>query len=69
MNINLYAKIVNNETVDLVMPDAYGEMKADVPTGANWYCVQWPLNPHFTGETAIKMMLNDRFPHRKPVAA
>lgn len=43
----------NNLTV--IMPDEItGEVEAITGDG---YLVSWPLNPHFTGEETIKMIL------------
>lgn len=68
-DFNLYARIVNEKVAELIMPDSYGQLTAECPTGRNWYAVKWPLNPHFTGETMITMMIDAGFPVREPVTA
>lgn len=72
INANLYAHQRPDGTFDrLIMPsddfDNYGQLTAPEPTGPGWYAVQWPLNPHFTGEDMILERINMLWPNRERI--
>lgn len=58
---NLYLKANGGKFTEVIMPNEYGEMEADIPDGEGWYAVKWPLNPHFTGATTILSILNCKY--------
>ena len=64
---NLFAKIVDNKVIDIIMPDMHGQMDEEAPGKLNWYAIKWPVNPHFTGKSKLIVMIEDMFPLKTPV--
>ena len=60
---NLFAEIIGGRVRALIMPSAAGELPA-APSGDGWHAVAWPCNPHFTGESTIREILEERYPSR-----
>ncbi len=58
MKTNLYVEIQEKKCLSVIMPDENGEMQIPEPEGDDWYAVQWPTNPHFTGDWRIMEMIN-----------
>jgi hypothetical protein len=40
----------------LIMPDQFGELTQPYPQKG--YVMHWPVNPNFTGESGIKLLLS-----------
>ncbi len=66
MTPNLYAKIVGGQVRQLVMPQ--GGAVPPAPAGPDWYAVQWPTDPHNTGERTIRAMLQAGWPGKERIA-
>ena len=58
MKPNLYVRCMDGKVVGIIMPDELGENLPKEPRGEGWYAVQWPVNPHFTGEYIITEMFD-----------
>jgi len=68
MTPNLFAKIVDNKVLELIMPNETTQELPPAPKGPGWFAVQWPLPPSHTGERCIKEMLENRLPYRQPTS-
>lgn len=62
---NMYAMVVDGKVQKLLLPTENGVMPRE-PKGDHWYAVQWPTNPHFTGERMIAEMIEQSWGTRKP---
>lgn len=66
---NLYALIDGESVLDLILPDEATLTLPPAPTADGWFAVRWPVNPHFTGRSGIRIMLEAALPTRKPIPA
>jgi hypothetical protein len=66
MKPNLYARIARGIVLELRMPAPDGTIaepivRKDGPAPAldepQWFAIEWPVNPHDTGERNIRLML------------
>lgn len=60
MKWNILAIRTGND-VRLTLPDDQGNLPP-VPKGVKGWFISWPLNPHFTGLTVIRLLLQDTEP-------